>query len=224
MINISFNIKQLEKDLGNIMGYSAGFIEGVDGGSQAFADALGTTAVEALNNFIDVSARMDPQMLHHVYEWYRTGSPEARLFHITYKASGNTISFSSKFSQSRSFQDGSNTPFWNKAEIMEYGKAVTVTPRGNSPLVFEDGGETIFTKAPVTIENPGGVAVQGSFREILDVFFSKYFSQSFLRSSGIISYIENPKAFKDNFRAGKEGGKSLGYKTGYNWISKAGEL
>jgi hypothetical protein len=101
---------------------------------------------------------------------------------------------------------------------------VTVTPRGNNPLVFQDGGETVFTKAPVTIENPGGVAVEGSYRNIFDLFFAKYFSQSFLRSSGIIDYIENPKAFKNNLSAGKKGGRSVGVNTGYKWISEAGVI
>ena len=121
-------------------------------------------------------------------------------------------------------QDGSNIPFWNKAMVMESGTSVTIKPRGQNPLVFEDGGDNVFTKAPITLENPGGTNVQGSYKEVFDLFFNKYFTQSFLISSGIINYIEYPKDFKIGLAGSKTGGASKGFDIGYAWISKAGTL
>jgi hypothetical protein len=121
-------------------------------------------------------------------------------------------------------QDGSNVPFSNKAFVMESGTPVTITPRGNNPLVFENNGEKIFSKSPIFVDNPGGSQVEGAYESVFSLFFSKYFTQSFLRSSGIIDYIENPKAFKNNLSAGKKGGRSVGVNTGYKWISEAGVI
>lgn len=224
MIPVTLDIKQFEADMSNILDYSNGFLEGVAKGTPNFLNGLGKTTIESLKEFIDSNARVEPGALHHVYEWYLVGSPEARLFDISFAAKSSTIEIFSKFSQSKSFQDGSFVPFYDKARIMEYGMSVTVKPRGQNPLVFQDGGETVFTKTPVTIDSPGGRYVEGAYRNVFDLFFSKYFSQSFLTSSGIIDYVKNPRAFKDHLSAGKKGGRSVGVSTGYNWISKAGEL
>lgn len=224
MIAATIDIAGLEKDFANIIGYSEGFLKGVEAGKTNFFNNLGKTFLEIAYTFIDSNAKANPAMLHHVYEWYRTGSPEARLYDISFVSDDAKISFRSTFKKSQSLQDGSNIPFWNKASIMESGSPVTVTPRGQNPLVFQDGGETIFTKAPVTIENPGGPAVQGAYKDIFDLFFNKYLTQSFLRSSGIINYIEYPKEFKANFKLAQTGGRSKGFDVGYKWISKAGTL
>jgi hypothetical protein len=89
-------------------------------------------------------------------------------------------------------------------------------------LAFENNGETVFTKGPITVENPGGTAAQGGFEKVLDMFFNKYFSQAFLRVSGIAQYIENPQVYKKNLQAGKRVGRSHGVSTGYRWIANAG--
>lgn len=224
MIKVDLDINQFEIDMANILGYSVGFVEGVIKGCPQLLKGLGKATIESLKEFIDANARLDPAALHHVYEWYQVGSPDARLFDIKFTSDKDTISIFSGLRQSQSIQDGSNIPFIDKARIMEYGQAVTITPRGNNPLVFENNGQTIFTKAPVTVENPGGTHVEGSYRATLDMFFSKYFSQSFLKSSGIIEYIQKPKAFKDNLPAGKKGGRSVGVETGYKWIAEAGNI
>lgn len=224
MISVSFDMKQLEHDLTNILNYSTGFLEGVEKGKVRLLEGIAASTIEQLKEFIDSNARANPSALHHVYEWYQTGLASSRLFEITSASDANKISFNSAFSQSRSIQEGSTIPFFNKARIMEYGMSVTVTPRGNNPLVFQDNGETVFARAPITIDTPGGAEVQGAYQEVFDLFFSKYFTQSFLTSSGIIDYIENPKAFKNNLSAGKKGGRSVGVSTGYKWISEAGVL
>lgn len=214
--------KAFSLDLKNVIDYSIGFLDGVQAGKREFLDGLGNIISEMAGEFIDATARLNPQQLHHIYEWYQSGSPKARLYDISYTVSNLGLSFKSTLTQSSSIQDGSNTPFYNKAYIMENGIPVTITPRANGVLVFDDNGKTVFTKAPVTVENPGGTYVEGSFEEIFDEFFSRYFTQAFLRSSGVKQYLENPKVFKTNMVAAKRGGKSLGIQTGYKWIVNGG--
>jgi hypothetical protein len=105
---------------------------------------------------------------------------------------------------------------------MEEGTPITLIPKQAKALRFEDNGETIFTKGPVQIDNPGGQDVQGSFNDIIDTFFERYFRQSYLLESGFSKHLENPVDFKLNISKAKSGGKSAGKEVGYNWIVKAG--
>ena len=106
---------------------------------------------------------------------------------------------------------------------MERGISVVITPRAAEALSFEDGGERVFTKSPVTVKNPGGSQVAGSFERTFSEFFEKYFTQSFMRSSGLDERLRNPSAFVKGFGQGKKRGKSYGTQVGYRWIAgKAG--
>jgi hypothetical protein len=218
----TFNSKQFKKDMNNIVNYSVGFLEGIQRGKTVFLKTLGMETVEIMKEFIDSNAKVNPQMLHHVYEWTMTGSPEARLYDISYTTSNLGLSFRSSFSQSKSIKDGSRTPFYDKARIMEEGIPVTIRPRVAQVLAFDDNGETVFTRGPVEILNPGGTEVEGGFEKVFDMFFNKYFSQAFLRTSGVARYLENPKVYKKDMPAGKRIGKSKGLSTGYRWIANAG--
>jgi len=215
------NTKQFEKQMTNIVDYAVGFLDGVQKGKTKFLNNLGSGVIETLAAYIDVSARGNPNALHHVYEWYKTGSPEARLFDLQYTVNNRGLSINSNFKQSRTLKEDSNTPFYNKAKIMEEGIPVTITPKRSSVLVFEEGGKTIFTKNSITVRNPGGEYVQGSFENIMDEFILKYFKQSFIRSSGLYDYISKPTVFKKNIKAGSKVGKSKGIDTGYKWIINA---
>jgi hypothetical protein len=215
------NTKQFEKQMTNIVDYAVGFLDGVQKGKTKFLNNLGSGVIETLAAYIDVSARGNPNALHHVYEWYKTGSPEARLFDLQYTVNNRGLSINSNFKQSRTLKEDSNTPFYNKAKIMEEGIPVTITPKRSSVLVFEEGGKTIFTKNSITVRNPGGEYVQGSFENIMDEFMLKYFKQSFIRSSGLYDYISKPTVFKKNIKAGSKVGKSKGIDTGYKWIINA---
>jgi hypothetical protein len=221
MIKVSFDSTQFEKEMKNVIEYSTGFLEGAQRGKIHLLENIGKTIVEGIKQFIDANARVNPESLHHIYEWYRVGSPDARLFEIEYKATHVGLSFNSTFSQSTSIREGSNAPFYDKARIMEEGIPVTIIPKARKPLVFEDMGETVFTKAPVFIANPGGDGVGGSFQRIFEQFFSQYFSQSFLKSSGILDHLNDPTPFKTNFNKSKTGGKSFGMNVGYRWITKS---
>jgi hypothetical protein len=220
-MRITTNSKQFESQVGNIIKYSMGFLDGVQKGKSVFLKNLGAGTIQAMAAYVDVSAKGNPNALHHVYEWYQTGSPSARLFDIDYTVSNLGLTFNSKFRQSRTLKEDSNVPFYNKASIMENGIPVTITPKKSSVLVFEQGGETIFTKNPVTVRNPGGEYVAGSFERTIDEFILKYFKQSFLRASGIYDYIKKPVLYKKNFKAGSKLGKSKGVDTGFRWIANA---
>jgi hypothetical protein len=215
MISVRFNDTDLFKDIMNIAEYSNGFIDGAKLGKPKFLNELGATAIEMAKEFIDTNARLDPQRLHHVYEWYMTGSPEARLYDIDYTLTSNNLIFTYSFKQSQSISNGASTPFYNKAEIMEKGIPVTINPKNSSVLVFQNGEETIFTPGPIQINNPGG-NVQGEFNHVIDTFFGKYFTQSFLQASGIAYNLENPIEFHRYLK--KNSKRSEGVKAGYNWI------
>jgi len=217
-----FDSNQFKKDMTNIINYSVGFLEGVQKGKTIFLKTLGMETVDLMKEFIDSNARVNPQMLNHVYEWYQTGSPDARLYDISYTTSNLGLSFRSSFSQSSSIKNGSRTPFYDKARIIEQGIPVTIRPRVAQVLAFEDGGETVFTRGSVQVMNPGGAEAEGGFEKVFDMFFNKYFSQAFLRTSGIAKYLENPQVYKKDMPAGKRMGKSKGLSTGYRWIANAG--
>lgn len=208
--------------MNNIVNYSVGFLEGVQKGKTVFLKTLGMETVEVMKEFIDSNARVNPEMLQHVYEWTMVGSPDGRLYDISYTTSNLGLSFRSSFSQSTSIKNGSRTPFYDKARIMEYGIPVTIRTKAAQVLVFDDNGETIFTRGPVQVMNPGGTEAEGGFEKAFDMFFNRYFSQAFLRTSGIAKYLENPQVYKKDMPAGKRMGKAKGLSTGYRWIANAG--
>jgi hypothetical protein len=220
-VRVSIQTNNFEKELLNIANYSLGFLEGAQKGKKVFLDNLGRGVIFALGQYVDVEARANKEALHHVYEWYQTGSPQARLFDITYTVSNLGLSLNSTFRQSRTIQQDATTPFYNKAKIMENGIPVVIRPKKNSVLRFYEGGETVFTSKPVTVRNPGGNQVEGSFERIFDEFMTRYFTQAFLRASGISDYISNPVIYKKNLPAGAKQGRPKGVSTGYKWITNA---
>jgi hypothetical protein len=219
-MKVNLDSRAMQKSLQNIIDYSFGFLEGAKSGKRAMLDTLGGGVIEALAQYIDAVARSDENAMHHVYEWHRVGSPAARLFDINYTVSNSGLSIKSSFRQSNTIQDKSREPFYNKARIMEYGIPVTISPKRKA-LVFEEAGDTVFVSRPITINNPGGTQVEGSYQTIFNVFFSSYFTQAFLRSSGLFDYISKPVIYKKNIAAGAKGGRSVGNKVGYTWIANA---
>jgi hypothetical protein len=218
MIAAKFDTRKFNKQMGNVLSYSSGFMEGVQKGKTKLLQNIGRETIEVLKQYIDSNARVNPQALHHVYEWYKTGSPAARLFDIDYTVSNLGLSLKSTFRQSTSVKSGSKVPFYDKAKIIENGIPVVIKPKRSNVLSFEQDGEQIFTKLPIYVDNPGGTEAQGAYQRVFDSFFRQYFSQSFLRSSGVLAYLKNAKAYKKNIGAGKRGGRSVGIATGYRWI------
>ena len=220
MIQLKFNAAQFNKEMNNIVNYSYGFVDGAVAAKTEFLQNLGSAVSEQASLYIDSNARVDEQSLHHVYEWYNAGNPTARLFDIKYSINNRGISFTSEFKQSKTIKQGSSVPFYDKARIMENGIAVTIAPRKSDVLRFEVGGEVVYTKKPVTVQNPGG-NVQGKFENTFDTFFKVYFTQAFLRSSGLSEYFSNPIVYKANLRNGAKNGKSAGRTVGYRWVANA---
>jgi hypothetical protein len=218
MIRVKFEADQFLREMNNIIDYSTGFLEGTRLGKTNFLRSVGSGAVESLKEFIDTNARMDPQALHHVYEWGMTGSSDRRLYEISYTVSNLGLSIKSTFKESTSIKSGSKEPFVEKAAVMESGRTVTVSPRKSPVLVFEDNGTTVFTPNSVEVK-PGGEATDGAYQQYFDMFMSKYFAESFLKASGIHDRIKRPVVFKKNLPAGAKGGRRVGIDTGYRWIS-----
>jgi hypothetical protein len=218
---ITTNSRSINKQLNNIVNYSFGFLEGVDRGKKIFFNNLGLGVIQALSQYVDVQARSNPRALHHVYEWNKVGSPGSRLFNLTHRVTNLGLSVNSTFSQSRSVSENMNTPFYNKAKIMEEGIPVTISPKKSGVLRFNGPSGEVFTSKPIKVESPGGDEVYKGFESAVDEFMVKYFKQSFLRASGLYDYIKSPKIYKKNFKAGSKMGRSKGVETGFKWITNA---
>lgn len=221
MLKLVYNNKQFQKEMNNIINYSIGFIDGIGRGKTAMYAALGPQIAELAAQFIDANARTSPELLHHVYEWQKTGSPEARLFDIDFTVSKVGITFKTSLKQSTSIKEGSNVPFYDKARIMEEGIGVTIKPKKANALRFEIDGQEIYTSREVYVENPGG-QTRGQFKNVVSNFFGVYFRQSFLQASGLSQHFKYPKVYTKNLNAGKRGGRSVGLKAGYQWVATAG--
>ena len=223
MLKVIMDSRQFQKEINNIVNYSTGFLEGVQKGKTELYMSLAPKISEMASQFIDANAKMSPELLHHIYEWEKVGSPSARLFDIDYTISSAGITFTSSLKQSSSIKQGSNVPFYNKATIMEQGVGVTIKPKRASVLRFEIDGQEVYTSQEVRVDNPGG-QTQGQFDKVISNFFGVYFRQSFLNSSGLLQYFNSPKVYKKNISAAKRGGRALGIKTGYQWVANAGRI
>jgi len=219
VISIKFGTKSFDNDMNNFMNYSFGFLQGVEEGKPKLLKNLAEDVIERLKNYIDSMARVNPEILHHVYEWYQVGSPSQRLYSLNYKVSKNGISFNYTFSQSRTVKAGSTTPFYNKAQIIEEGLPVTISPRYKEALRFEDNGKEVFVRGPVQVSNPGGAAAAGGFNRTVDSFFSSYFTQSFLLTSGVLQHLKQLKEYRDGLK-NVSGGRPAGVIAGVRWCSQ----
>ena len=119
MMKVVMNDAIFKKEMKNIIDYSVGFLDGIKAGKTKFLNNIGIMTKELLEQYIDTNARVNPRALHHIYEWYKVGSPDARLYDINYTISNLGLSFVSTMKQSTSIKDGSSVPFYNKAKIME---------------------------------------------------------------------------------------------------------
>jgi hypothetical protein len=113
MIVAKFNSSQFAKEMNNLMEYSAGFLTGVQRGKIRLLEEVGEKTKEILGQYLDSNARVNPELLHHVYEWYRTGSPEARLFNLNYNAAAGLPYIFQK-------SNGGNTGTYEDAQFVSY--------------------------------------------------------------------------------------------------------
>ena len=170
-----------------------------------FKKLFKTTIFDSINKefgeYIDSKARTKPKSLHHVYEWNKVGQPQSRLF-VLKQIDSNGLSFKidPNFIPSKSFVPSTNKKqkkkyiFANKAEIMEAGLPVVITPKSAERLVFEIDGITVFMPkgSSVTIKSPGGKASSNQFKLAYSQFFSGNLANIAIKNS----------AFQNLFNAG----------------------
>jgi len=218
MINV--NMTEFNKTMQEALGYSRGFLAGVESNETLFNQQLAEVIKEAFYKYLDSTARLDPDRLHHMYEWGQTGVDKARLFRIEAFSGKQSIRFVTEFMQSTSVSPTANEPFVNKADVMESGTMVTITPRGEGPLVFEgDDGDMVFTNEEVTIDNPGG-NVAGQFAATAREFFTNYLDQALLKE--LIKELQNPVEFAKGWGKGMNYGK--GMKQGQRYLTIKGGI
>lgn len=224
MISARLNTKTFMKDMKNILNYSYGFLEGAEKGKPEMLTKMGVTIKELALQYIDTMARVEPQKLQHVYEWYQAGSSSARLFEISCTVSSAGMTFFSTMSQSKTIASGAKEPFYNKAKIMESGNPITIKPKRAKNLVFETESGTVFTKNPVTIHHPGGQDAQGGLEDTLRTFFMQYLTQSILTSSGLLRHLSIPKEYSKYLKSGKLNGRTAGISAGHKWVVNVGGI
>jgi len=57
--------------MNNAIEYSLGFLDGTKQGQKVFMNNLGNAVADMASLYIDSAARGNPELLHHIYEWYR---------------------------------------------------------------------------------------------------------------------------------------------------------
>ncbi len=220
MIRTRMDSKYINEILGNAVQYSYGFLEGAELGQIEFNQKLAVFTADALGKYIDSQARMNPDALHHVYEWGAVGSEGSRLFRLKGTGSKRIVRIEGNFTKSRSVPDNGTVPFVDKASVMENAIEVVIEPKNSPVLVFEDDGETVFTTNAIYIANPGGDEVAGSFGRVVEDFFDNYFKNSLLLP--FMATLATADEFTDNFAAGTKGGKGVGVRAGIKYMSSAG--
>lgn len=142
--------------------------------------------------FMDAQARTKPKTYHHVYEWKKAGSPEARLFKInTLQSEGFSLRIGYSFKPSTSLVPSSNSNrrhvFAQKAAVMEAGRPLVIAPRYAERLIFETkNGYTVYMPKgeSVTVNRPGGNYVVGSFEAAYKMFFKGNLVNLSIKKSG----------------------------------------
>lgn len=218
MLTVNINDLDLKMVMKNTVNYSYGFLEGIDIEKIQYNRFLGGFTVEALGKYIDSKARMNKQALHHVYEWDKVGSENARLFRFNVNANKYTINISGDFLPSKTKRAKSSEPFINKASVMESGISVVIEPKKSEVLAFEDNGELVFTTKAIRVEHPGGDEVSGSFGRVVDEFFNVYYTNYILNA--LMADMQTASEFIKYFNRGST--RLLGIKAGREYLSVTG--
>jgi len=154
-------------------------------------------------------ASANKSSMHHVYEWNKSGNNSSRLFRLNrdYVQDGKLI-ISTKLLDSRTSvpvspqlrkvgKNGKSVKgghiFKNKASVMEAGKPITIQAKGAKALAFPGRNGIVFIPKgrSVTVRNPGGKAVGGSFtRHTKEWFKNPVNTTGSLLSSGYLKKLE----------------------------------
>jgi hypothetical protein len=210
------------KMLRNSVEYSSSFMTELKGNQDILNAKVGEESVDAFYDYLDGLARLHPGMLHHVYEWGQVGDPMGRLFDLTMSPNKTSAVITAEFLESDVPSPTSSEPFYDKAQIMEDGRTVTINQVEAKALFFEIDGEEFFRSGPIVIANPGGEATRGSFLQAFDEFYGSYFTEVHLKAIRFYKYFSNPKIFETYFGSAARGGaKSKGKKAALSWIMNA---
>jgi hypothetical protein len=213
-MTLLIDTSDLEMVLKSTAEYCAGFIAGGEDGLPVLLTKMGQVITEAMGLWMDAMAGGNHAALHHVYEWYQTGSAGARLFEYDFTVGGNTIIITGETQSSSSIPNGSRVPFYNKADVMESGQSVTISPVNVNYLHWDD----VFTPNDVFVAHPGGPATVGSWARYSNKFFTEYLSQSLLIA--MLADLATADEFAASFPAGARGGGfGTGFSAGYKWIT-----
>lgn len=221
MFTVDFNAKKMVKTINNIIEYSDGYIAETKKNEKKIATKMAKISIPAFYQYLDGLARIHPEMLHHVYEWGEVGSPAGRLVDLKTIDIGKIVNINADLLESTSIKEGSEEPFYDKAMIMEYGETVTVTEKEANVLFFEVDGIEYFRKGPITIANPGGEAVRGSFVNAFNEFYTKYFSQVYLRSIEFYKSLEKANDYRKNIKVSAKSAnpRTLGKNSALQWVA-----
>lgn len=221
MLTVKFDTKKLSKTITNVIQYSDGFITETKQSRQKIANKLAATSINSFYDYLDGLARMHPTILHHVYEWGEVGNPMQRLYELNMSISSSGATIGAEFLQSNSIPTNGTEPFYDKAEIMENGETVIISEKDAQALFFEVDGEEFFRKGPITIANPGGEAVRGSFVTAFNEFYGSYFSEIYLKSINFYKHLSKPSQYSRNIRSAVKSGnaRSAGKNAALQWIS-----
>lgn len=141
------------------------------------------------NEYIDSRARQNPSAYHHVYEFDKTGDSSARLFEskVINSLDGSAV-INYTFRPAKD-PNREGYPFPNKAEIMESGQTIIITPKKSRYLRYtlEDGRFVTSERSIVT--DPGGPQVKGSFGSTFMAFMASQ-GGSLLQRLGFFQKIE----------------------------------
>ena len=222
MIRARIKGDNVVKMLRNSVEYSGAFAAELKGNQDVLNRKLGEESIDAFYEYLDGLARSHPGMLHHVYEWGEVGNPMGRLFDLTMSVNKSSAVIDAEFLESRTPSPTSTEPFYDKAEIMEDGRTVTINQVEAKALFFESDGEEFFRSGPIVIANPGGEATRGSFLKAFNEFYESYFTEVHLRSIRFYQYFQNPRVFETYFASATKGGASAkGKKAALSWIMNA---
>ena len=218
---ISYNTVDFDQTMRSALGYSEGFVRGLNQYEAYFNAQLAEIITQAFYQYVDSVARLEPDRLHHVYEWGQAGMDSARLFRIESFTGRKSIRFVTEFQQSTSVSPTANEPFVDKASIMEEGMTITVTPNDGGVLAFEgDDGEMVFTPNEVVIEDPGGPGVKGQFYMVVREFFDFYLNKGMMRQ--FILEMETPTEFTQGW--GKGMNPSTGVRSARRYLTIDGGI
>lgn len=156
-----------------------------------FSQLIFNQIEKEFGEYIDAKARTSPKSLHHVYEWKKIGQDNARLFKLN-KLDGPGISFriSTELLPSTSFVPTNKGKhrhvFVSKAETMEAGNPVVISPRYSERLVFEVDGNTVYMPkgASVKVNRPGGSGAKNQFYLATSQYFKSNMVNIAIKNSG----------------------------------------